>query len=108
MRTVILRRPGRQGVAPGHPRRRPRPRRVACQGDSAFSTVRASLGLACVSIRARLMRFVRGMRHARLTWQEWVTRPVILASAVRWAGLVTVVVLWGLMLGWLFWQLTGD
>jgi len=27
---------------------------------------------------------------------------------VRWAGLVTVVVLWGLMLGWLFWQLTGD
>jgi len=33
---------------------------------------------------------------------------MILASAVRWAGLVTVVVLWGLMLGWLFWQLTGD
>ena|SRR5439155_8767369 len=103
MRTVILRRPGRLGVPPGQPRRR-----VACQGDSAFSTVRASLGLACVSIRARLMRFVRGMRHARLTWQEWVTTPVILASAVRWAGLVTVVVLWGLMLGWLFWQLTGD
>jgi len=54
MRTVILRRPGRQGVAPGHPRRRPRPCRVACQGDSAFSTVRVSLGHRLRFIHARL------------------------------------------------------
>jgi hypothetical protein len=37
-----------------------------------------------------------------------VTKPVILGNVARWAGLVTVVVLWGLMLGWLFWQLTAD
>src|SRR2546427_11967992 len=107
MRTVILRRPGRRGVAPGHPRRRPRPRRVVCQGASAFSTVRVSLGHRLRFIHAQLMRFVRGLRRARLAWQEWVTRPVIVASAVRWAGLVTVVVHWGLMLGWVFWQLIG-
>jgi len=33
---------------------------------------------------------------------------VIRGSVAHWTGLVTAVVLWGLMLGWLFWQLTGD
>jgi hypothetical protein len=35
-------------------------------------------------------------------------RAAVLASVARWAGLVTVTVLWCITLAWLSWKLIGD